>query len=100
MSLVLALLPAVVLTSSISRPARAWACRIAFVVTVALLVSPWIWLHLRDAVPAPAALLVVTGAFAGGIVLSAATAGVVGGNAPPPAKGPRLGLAAHTAHAI
>ncbi len=100
LSLVLILLPAVVLASSISRPARAWVCRIAFVVTAAMMVAPWIWLHFRHAVPARAALFLVTGAFAGGIVLSAATAGIVEDNAPPSAKVQRRVLAYHAASAV
>src|SRR5262249_13894564 len=100
LSLVLILLPAVVLTSSISRPARAWVCRIAFVVSVAMMVAPSIWLQYRHAVPARAALFLVTGAFAGGIVLSAATAGIVEDNAPPSAPVQRRVLAYHAGSAV
>ncbi|WP_432993873.1 sugar transferase [Dactylosporangium sp. CA-233914] len=82
-SLILAFLPAVVLTSSVPPPVRAWACRVAFLVTVALIVAPWIWWHLGHDVPPRAALILVIGAFAGGIVLSGATAGIVEDNAPP-----------------
>ncbi|GAA0714712.1 sugar transferase [Dactylosporangium roseum] len=96
-TLFLALLPAVVLTSSFSQPARAWACRLAFVVTVGLIVAPWVWLHLGHDVPARAALILVTAAFASGIVLSAATAGIVEDNAPPSAEVQREVLAYHSA---
>lgn len=81
--LFLAFLPAVVLTSSVPPPVRAWACRVAFVVTATLIVAPWIWLRLGHDVPARAAMILITGSFAGGIVLSGATAGIVEDNAPP-----------------
>ncbi|GAB3838064.1 sugar transferase [Dactylosporangium cerinum] len=95
LSIVLALLPAVVLTSLISRTTRAWICRIAFLVSVGLILSPWLWVRLGYDVPARAALLIVTGAFAGGIVLSAATAGIVEDNAPPSLGVQRMVLAYH-----
>ncbi|MEV8517396.1 sugar transferase [Dactylosporangium sp. NPDC051484] len=94
-SLILAFLPAVVLASLISQPARAWACRIAFLVSVGLMLAPWLWMRLGYDVPARAALLLVTGAFAGGIVLSAATAGLVEDNAPPSLGVQRMVLSYH-----
>ena len=100
MSLILALLPAIVLTSLISQPARAWACRVAFLVSVALMLSPWVCMRLGYDVPARAALLLVTGTFAGGIVLSAATAGIVEDNAPPSLGVQRMVLSYHSANRI
>jgi lipopolysaccharide/colanic/teichoic acid biosynthesis glycosyltransferase len=95
--LILALLPAIVLASSIYRPARAWASRISFVVTAALVISPWIWPFLGSAVPARTASVLVIGAVTGGIVLSAATGGIVEENAPPSVAVQRRVLMYHTA---
>lgn len=99
-SLFLAFLPAFALTSSVPPPARAWACRVALVVTAALLGAPLIWLRRAHGVPAGAVLLLVTGAFAGGIVLNGATAGIVEDNAPPSADIQRAVLAHHAGAAI
>ncbi|WP_433618674.1 sugar transferase [Dactylosporangium sp. CA-139114] len=98
--LFLACLPAVVLTSSVPPPARAWACRVAFVVTATLIVAPWIWLRLGHDVPARAAMILITGSFAGGIVLSGATAGIVEDNAPPSPAVQHAVLRHHTAWAV
>ena len=95
--LLLALLPAVVLTSSVPRRVRAWACRVAFVVTAALIAAPWIWLRLDHEVPARVAMILITGSFAGGIVLSGATAGIVEDNAPPSRAVQHAVLGYHTA---
>ncbi|MGI5243009.1 sugar transferase [Dactylosporangium sp. CA-139066] len=97
--LLLALLPAVVLTSSVPPRVRAWACRIAFVVTAALIAAPWIWLRLGHEVPARVAMILITGSFAGGIVLSGATAGIVEDNAPPSAEVQHAVLRYHTGRA-
>ncbi|MEV6932544.1 sugar transferase [Dactylosporangium sp. NPDC051485] len=95
--LLLAFLPAVVLTSSVPPRVRAWACRVAFIVTALLIAAPWIWLRLGHEVPARVAMILITGSFAGGIVLSGATAGIVEDNAPPSPAIQHAVLRYHTA---
>jgi lipopolysaccharide/colanic/teichoic acid biosynthesis glycosyltransferase len=70
-------------------------CRAAFLVSVGLTVPVWGSLYLAHQASAPAVLLMVGGAFAGAVVLTAATTGIVEDNAPPSADTREKVLAHH-----
>jgi lipopolysaccharide/colanic/teichoic acid biosynthesis glycosyltransferase len=62
---------------------RSSAYRRSFIAALAVMGPVWCWLYLTHAASLSGALVTLAGAFAGGVVLTASTTGLVEDNAPP-----------------